>query len=276
MNYRQKIGVTVCVLIELGLCAALAYKLIQGQPLWRGWWLVLLIYIFYLIGREIVCPSSIPQEMIDRFGPKIDAAFSEKGQRSARKKFINALRPFCNDKYKKSIKRLEKMIPKCKKPADFAGVYNFIAVNYDVMCDYHTAISYYRKALQHVPDVPRIHSNLCTCLSDLGMHKEAMESMQTAIRYLESDTSHEIGEHDSTYYSNMATLLLMFSRSADALPYAERAFQLDSTNKYAIQALTVANFYLNNFEESDRYRELGLAQGIAPNFLDPSAIIQIA
>lgn len=276
MNRRQKLFIAAVVLIELILFGALIYRLYLGYELVSGcWWLLLLIAMFFGIGRAFVCPPAFPQQLIDAFGPNVGSAFSGFGRRSARKEFYNAVRPLYNDKYEKCLRKLKKVERRCKEPADYAAVYLIMAVCHDRLFDsYNTAVSY-RKALSRVHDIPGAHANLSATLVELGLYDEALESIDTAIYYLECAPNREDKTRDAYFYGNKATLLVKLRRFEEALACAERSYELDNTHPHAIQALSAAHFHLGNLEESKRYQKLGADLGLPEHYLHPSAIVLV-
>ena len=274
MNRRQKLFIAAVAVVEIILFAALISRLAQGHDPVRGcWWLALLIYIFFHIGRAFVCPPAYPQDLLEAFGHNVSTAFTGFGRRGARKKFLNALRPFYNDNYDKSLKRLNKVERRCKEPADHAAVNIFKAICYDRMFDSRSSAAHYQKALGYVHDVPRAHANLSVTQVELGQFDEALESIRIAINYIESDPTHTAASADSCYYGNLASLLLRLGRFEEALAPARRSYELDKTNPNALQALTIANYHLGNHEESRRYRSEGLASGLSESKLHHSAIV---
>lgn len=183
------------------------------------------------------------------YGHLIGNAFS--GDPKLEAKLYKALEDYNRDRYSAALKKLEQLRLESPRSADRFAVLAFTGLCYDDMGLAQDAILHYTQALQ-IQENSTVASNLGLCKASLGDHDGALECYKRAIR---ADAS------NPSPYNNAAQQYIRMGEYENALPYAQKAVDLNGNFRQALNAMTICHAMLGNQTESDAYFRRAVACG---------------
>ena len=263
LSELQITGIGICAFFGLILLVCLIAMIVNAdtQPfLPMG---VVVIFCMALVGVfifAIIRDRMLPETVQLLYGRLLRGAFTAGGQRRQHRRLINAARLFSQENYAKSLELLKELEPECKTAEDFSAVYAFMALNCSRLNDYREAVSFYRNALSHVPDQPRLLSNLSSGLTRLKRYDEAIECGLRAI---------ELNDMDAFAMSNTAYAMMRAGREREAIELAERSLELNERQAQPIKVLCFSWYRLGDMQKSSYYYNLGREKGYPAGYLDP-------
>ena len=142
------------------------------------------------------------------------------------------------------------------KPTEFTALH-LLAIVYASQNKHDTAIEWYKKALEIVPDDASILSNYASSLSATGLIKEALNIFRKVL---------EINPSDPMFFYNIANTFCELGRYEEALFYYEQSIQLDPQYFQAHNNYGKALYDLKRFSEALTFYDHAIL--INPFFID--------
>lgn len=200
--------------------------------------------INYSVGRRTL------QFYESAFADAIKQAFA--GQVLNRNKLLCAVRLFDEGNYRKSIKYLGQLQKECKAKDDFYAVWLFAALCFTRSQMFPEAVKMYRQMINNGLADSRIFSNLGYAQSEIGEPDKAMASYQEAL-YLD--------KNNANTHVNIAHIHFDRHELAEALPWAEKALELDPKMRQAATLLAIIYSITGPKEQAEKYRHIAICNG---------------
>ena len=178
----------------------------------------------------------------EQYGDFIGNAFE--GDRKRENKFCSALNDYQSGDIRGAIKKLDALLPSCKKKSESFAVRFFLARCYDSAGVHYTAIKYYESLLE-LRAAPRatsrVLSNLASCYEAIGDTEGAEARYRQAI---------EAYPENPYPYNNMAHLFIRQGKYPEALEFSLKVSELDPNIYQAYSAQAIAHAMLGDSEAS--------------------------
>jgi len=142
------------------------------------------------------------------------------------------------------------------KPTEFEALH-LLAIVYASQNEHDTALEWYKKALEIIPDDASALSNFASSLSAIGRIQEALNIFRKVL---------EINPNDSVFFYNIANTLCELGRHEEALFYYEKSIKLDPQYFQAHGNYGKALHDLKRFSESLTFYDHAIL--INPFFID--------
>ncbi len=172
-----------------------------------------------------------------------------------RRKLLCAVRLYNEDRYKKALKYLHELQPRCQYRADEEGVGMFLALTYTDMACYEEAAQIYSKMIAGGICSSRIYSNLGHVYSKMGQYEDAIANMHLA---LQND------KRNAFAYQNLAALYFETYDFEKAIQYAKEALTINCKFRQAASLLAVIYSLQENQEEAKKYAHIAISAGENP------------
>lgn len=182
----------------------------------------------------------------------IRGAFSGNEQKKEKQLLMKAIHCFNADRYSAGIDILQKLVPKCSKPRDYAAVYTFLALMYEQVDKPENAMAAYRAVLKYDDARSTVWSNLGRLHRKKGYHKEAIACYKKAL---------DIDPKNEYAYNNMGNSYLRLGEYQKAAELAEKALEIKPAFVQALELLCVSHAVLGNQEKCKEYFDRSVAAG---------------
>lgn len=183
---------------------------------------------------------------------EIGRAFSEPGQKNAKKTLLKAIALYNENRFNTSISKLNSLVKKCNNRDDFRTVLLFLALNYSDIGLYNQAIDTYLELLRHDRGCSTAWSNLGILYKKEGKQEEAFNCYQNAV--LNDD-------NNPFAWNNLAQAYLTEGYWEKVIEPAERALSIKSDLHSSETALSVAYYALGDEEKSQLYYNRAILHG---------------
>ncbi len=218
--------------------------------------IILLIGDFLFLIRNVVAYSAADKKTFAIYESEyehiIGAAFKIPEFKRERTRLLKAIHLYNQNKFNKSIEKLEALLPKCQLSSDRYAVLSFIALCYTDMGAYKKAIEYYEKILNYDSSKSDAWSNLGYVYKKLG---DFDNQAQCFLKAIENDP------HNAYAHNNLAQALFSAGYYEDAIPYAEKALELKANFHPAASCLAMCYCALGNEAECSHYCKIAVANG---------------
>ena len=146
--------------------------------------------------------------------------------------FLQALEAFATDQTPMAVRLLDRLTPSYQSYNDRFALVMFRALCYDDMKLYAQAIELYEQALA-MREHSTAASNMGLCYQNMGKYEEAIHAYERAIA---------IAPDSAFPYNNVAQLYIRTGDFEQALPFAQKAAELDNKmyQAYSAQAICYA------------------------------------
>ena len=190
---------------------------------------------------EILTAINSPKKTIDE-NHYLSSAFSTDE--------INSMR-FTNEEYnsyKKLAEDTDSIIANISNfdmsSSDKANIYFYIANLKSILNNHKEAVLEYKRAISLNPNDARYFNNMGTAFSKLGNVKEAEENYLKAI---------SLAPSEALYYRNLIRALIIQNKIKNAKIYAEKSYELDRNNLYALNILGVVFAENKDYEKAKEW-----------------------
>lgn len=259
MKKRLIIGIVVCAILVLAVAGLLIreyvmQKTIAPVSLARAGG-VLACTLFFAVryfGTKTPRDLSSLVRYPESYRKYTKNVFVSPDQKKDRKEFFKALDIFNQGKYEKASELFRELYGRSVTEDDSIGTLFFGALCYTEMREYETAAYLYSMITKIDGTDSRIWSNMGYQYAELGEHNNAIQCYEKAIA---------CDEKNPYPYVNIAGEYIHLADFEAALPYAQKAFELNTRLAAASNNLTVCLFALGRTEEANKYFRISLANG---------------
>ncbi len=175
-----------------------------------------------------------------------------------RKKLLCAVRLFDEGHYEKAIKYLTDLRQRCQSNEDFYAVYLFAARSYTDMELYVQAEQIYQQLINANLANSRIYSNMGSVQNKQGKLKKALRSYEYALDY---------DRDNANAWNNIAQAYFQVGEFEQAIPYAERALQINPKLNQASALLAIIYSLNDDVENAEKYFHMAISSGRDPKQL---------
>lgn len=179
-------------------------------------------------------------------------AFTQEGRKPLRRKLLQAITLYNQNRMTDSIKKLEALLPQCKTSDDHCAVLMFLALNYTDLKLTDKAIATYDKLLSLDNTRSTAWSNLGLLYKKEGNNLQSITCYENAVRY---------DDKNPYAYNNMAAAYYSMGSYQKAVDAAKKALDLKNNMYQASNTLCLAYACLGDSEESEKYFTLSVANG---------------
>ncbi|MBE6673918.1 MAG: tetratricopeptide repeat protein [Ruminococcaceae bacterium] len=257
---KRKIVIGVCFFVLLALTIAIPiidYNMkgkITNETILKSF--VLLIGDFLFLIRNVVSYSAADKKSFAIYESEyehiIGKAFKQPENKRERTKLLKAIHLYNQNKFNKSIERLEALLPKCQLSSDRYAVLSFIALCYTDMGAYKKSIEYYEKILSYDNSKSDAWSNLGYVYKKIG---DFNNQTQCFLKAIENDPNNAYANN------NLAQALFSAGYYEDAIPYAEKALEIKADLHPASSCLAMCYCALGDEEQCSHYSKIAISNG---------------
>lgn len=169
-------------------------------------------------------------------------------------KLLKGIALYNLDKYDKSIKYLNALLPVCKSSNEKYCVNLFIAWNYTEIGERQKSIEIYDNMIQNGFAGSRAFSSLSNIYMELGDFGKAQEMGKEAISY-DPKNIHA--------YSNVAYSAFKSGDYSEAMEYAKESLKIKNDFLSSIKLLYIINKINGNQDEAELYEKKAMANGLS-------------
>jgi len=175
-----------------------------------------------------------------------------------RKKLLCAVRLFNEGNYQKAVKYLSDLKDRCQSPQDAYAVYLFAALSFTNMELLDLAESLYQQLINADLADSRIYSNLGSVQNQMGKVKKALQNYEYALEY---------DRRNENAWNNIAQLYFGLSEFDKAIPYAEKALEINAKMYQASTLLAIIYAIKGDRENQEKYSHMAISAGRSPKEL---------
>ena len=169
-----------------------------------------------------------------------------------RNKLLCAIRLYNENNLDKALKYLADLRERCHSKEDQYAVYLFAALCFTEDKQFDQAEHIYQQMVNAQIADSRIFSNLGNAQNTQGKHEKALRNYQYALDY----------DRDNAYaYNNIAQAYFQMHQFEEAIPYAEKALEINPKLRQASSLLAVIYALLNDSENKEKYFHMAIASG---------------
>lgn len=190
---------------------------------------------------------------------EIENAFA--GSFINRKRLLCAIRFYNEDNFRKAVKLLSALKPKCRDGADYYAVGVFLALVYTDVQYYDQAIILYHQLINMNLATSTVYGNLGYIYSKYGEGEKALSCLHRA---LEFNPRNAYAQH------NIAKFYFDKYDFDNAVIYAEKALELDTKLRQAASMLAVIYAIKEDREQAQKYFHIAVTSGERPEDLKNS------
>lgn len=169
-----------------------------------------------------------------------------------RNKLLCAVRLYNENNYDKALKYLFDMKQRCQTKEDSYAVMLFAALCFTEMGLYDHAEKTYMQLILAQNADSRIFSNLGNVLNNKGDYERAIQNFEHALEY---DRNNEFA------YNNIAQAHFQMHKLEEAIPYAEKALEINPKMRQASSLLAIIYDLMENKEKSEHYFHIAISSG---------------
>ena len=257
----KKSKIIICVLVALVLVALIGLYVYDvvflKKPYTENLPRFLAIFVG-LIGTLVkVFAGNTRRQPLEFYSKKYDEEirYAFKGNKSARKKLLCALRLYNENNYKKAIKYLTELTKEIRNDHDAYAVYLFAANCYSDCGIHGEAIKIYYQLLNHIPHNATIHSNLSFEHLKDGNFDLALQHADEAIR---------IDPYFHWAYMNKANCFFYRNKIDETIECALKALELKNNDTNSSGLLAIAYTLKGDKENSEKYFRIAVNNGKNP------------
>lgn len=174
------------------------------------------------------------------------------------KKLLCAIRLYNENNYDKALKYLFDLKDRAQTQKDHYIVFLFAALCFTDMGVYEQAIRIYQQLISKGNADSVIFSNLGHVQMKTGDHKNALRNYKLALEY---DSANEYA------YNNIAQAHFHLHEFDEAIPYAEKALEINPKLKQASSLLAIIYALENHKENAEKYFHIAISSGYTPGDL---------
>ena len=191
-----------------------------------------------------------------RFEDSVKTAFS--GRAALRKKLLNAIRLYSENRFKKALKYLADLKKEAKSTDEHYAVSLFTALCFTDMGLYAHAEKIYMQLVQVRIADSRIFSNLGNVQTKQGAHQKAIENYEYALDY----------DRNNAYVHNtIAQAHFQMHEFEQAILFAEKALEINPKMHQASTLLAVIYSLHGNSALAEKYFHMAISSGRDPEEL---------
>ena len=174
-------------------------------------------------------------------------------------KFLQAVSFYNNDKFNKSIKYLNSILPECKTINEKYCVKLFLALNYTDCGNSEDAIGIYEDMIDESIADSTVYSNLMLLHKDNGDFNKADEIGKKAILY---------DPKNYTAYNNLASSSFHNGDYEQAIEYAKKCIEIKNDFLPSIKLLYLIYSLEEDFQQAELYARKAIANGVSKKELE--------
>lgn len=258
MKKRLLIGIPICSVLILLVAGLLireysTQKSIARESILRAIGVLVGVLILSVRLFAIKTPNGASTlRYHERYRALIQNAFISPNQKKEQKQFLKAVRLFAQGKYEKASEKFRELHQKSQTADDEISTLFFGALCYTELREHETAAYLYSMITKLDDRNSRVWSNMGYQYAELGEHQNAIQCYEKSIAC----------DPNNPYpYVNIAGEYIHLADFEAALPYAQKAFELNTRLAAASNNLTVCLFALGRTEEANKYFRISLANG---------------
>ncbi len=222
-------------------------------------------HLFRTISIVCLCLASLirtfgqdrkPLQYYDREYAEFKDAFAD--QPLWRNKLLCAIRLYNEDNFNKALKYLFDLKDRCRKSEDVYAVYLFAALCFTDMQLYEQAERLYQQLIYARIVDSRIFSNLGHVQEKMGKHELALANYEHALEY---DSKNPMA------YNNIAQAHFANHELEKAIPYAQKALEINPKTHQASTLLAIIYSLQGNKAEAEKYAHIAISSGRDPQEL---------
>lgn len=259
MKKRLIIGIVVCAVLVLAVAGLLIreyvmQKTVAPVSLARagGVLACTLVFAVRYFGTKTPRDLSSLVRYPESYRKLVEHVFIAPDQKKERKQFFKAIELFNQEKYEVAAEQFRLLHEKSVTADDEIGTLFFGALCYTELREHETAAYLYSMITKLDDRNSRVWSNMGYQYAELGEHQNAIQCYEKSIAC----------DPNNPYpYVNIAGEYIHLADFEAALPYAQKAFELNTRLAAASNNLTVCLFALGRTEEANKYFRISLANG---------------
>ncbi len=175
-----------------------------------------------------------------------------------RNKMLCAVRLYDEGNYRKALKYLMDMKQRCHSNEDTYAVMLFSALCFTEMGLLEHAEKVYMQMVFANIANSRVFSNLGNVLNRMGEYDRAIQNFEHALEY----------DRNNAYaYNNIAQAHFQMHKLEEAIPYAEKALQINPKMRQASSLLAIIYDLKDNKLQSEHYFHIAISSGYDPKEL---------
>ncbi len=246
------------VLTMVGMAAFYLYDIFaNGTPPMR--------HIFRTLAVEFLCLANLLRAGHPRMNLKfyaaqyqdiLEHAFAD--QPFWKNKLLCAVRLYNEENYPKALKYLADLKGRCRAGEDHYAVNLFAALTLTDMGLYEQAQKLYQALINMELATSQVYSNLGQVQNAMGEREKALRSYEYALDY----------DRDNAYaYNNIAQAHFQMHNLSEAIPYAEKALEINPKLHQASALLAITYHLLDDKENGEKYFHIAISSGRDPKEL---------
>lgn len=169
-----------------------------------------------------------------------------------RKKILKAIVLYNENKFKRAIKKLERLLKICRGGIEISAANFFIALCYEEQGIWSQAIEHYLEVIRYNPKNDTALSNLGLIYKKNGKFIEALEFYNKAI---------EVSPGNAFAYNNLAVLYLDMMETDNAIIAAEEALKIKPSMYQAMNTLAMAYALKKDKHSAEKYYKQSILNG---------------
>ncbi len=174
-------------------------------------------------------------------------------------KLAVALDLYNQDKTRKVLNILTKLLKSCQNNQDFAVVYAFLGICHEECLYTELAISCYEQSIAYNDKISTVWSNLGLLHKNNGNFPKAMECFAKAI---------DVDASNAYPHYNLGALYYRLAENEKALSLCEKALQLQHNLYHSAEVICCIHLIENRVELYHRYYQIAIANGSNKQRLD--------
>lgn len=177
-------------------------------------------------------------------------------QPKVRKRLLNILREFNEQKYERCIKRLNYLKNDCEKTQDFYVVNLFIGLSYTRIKQLDKAEEHYLYMINRGLGDSRVFSNLGNLQVDIGKFDEGIQNLNFAL---------DRDRKNAYAYNNIAQAYFQMYEFDRAIEYAKIAIDIDPKLDAASSLLAIIYGLTDDKVNYEKYYHIAISSGATPS-----------
>lgn len=179
-------------------------------------------------------------------------AFTRKDQEKDRRQLLESLHLFNRNSTAKGIILLEKLLPKCQKPSDYAAVYFFLGVFCEDVGNLRSAADAYRNSLKYDEKQSSAWSNLGSLCRRDGKFADAADCFKKAI---------ECAPDNAFAYNNLGNVYFATGEYRAAIDCGHKALECNGRLYQAADLLCLCYAAIGDDAQYKRYFDIAISNG---------------
>lgn len=175
-----------------------------------------------------------------------------------RNKLLCAVRLYNENNFDKSLKYLFDMKQRCQTKQDEYAVMLFVALCFTEMGLYDHAEKVYMQMIFGEIADSRVYSNFGNVLNRKGEYERAIQNFHHALDY---------DAKNANAYNNIAQAHFQMNKLEQAIPYAEKALEINPKMRQASSLLAIIYDLLGDGDKSSHYFHIAISSGYDPKEL---------